>query len=145
MATDFSQYAKGRRQVDRQWGAQRAAQDYGRFVGQQQHARRESDYRRDFGRGQNRFMGQAGARGLTGGGINSGSFQQALQRRVGDFTQGLGRMNEDAANDARRWDMESANMNQWRTDALTDIEDAKTRDIAMSALQIQALRPLFGG
>lgn len=145
MAVNTAQYESGRRDVNKQHGAQSAANEFGRFTSQQRFSRQLGDYKRDFGRGQSAFMGNQASRGMTGGGIQSGGFQQALSRRAGDYAQNLGRMNLDASQDNQKYSMNQANLDQWRTDSLADIENAKTNEIAMTALNIQALKPLFGG
>lgn len=143
MALDTSKYESGRRKVNDEWGAKRAANEFGRFTSQQRFSRDIGDFKQNFGDQQGGFMGAQARRGLTGGGVNSGSFQQALQKRATGFTQNLGRMQQDAASQQQQYQMDAGNIDRWRGEALADIEASKQRDIAMAALQLQSLRPLF--
>jgi hypothetical protein len=143
MALDTSQFERGRRDVNTQWGAGQAANDFARTQSQQRFSRSSFDFKQNFGRQQAGFMSGQARRGLTGGGVVSGGFQQALQNRVGDYTTQVGRMNSDFGDETRRFDMEANNMDTWRNNALADIQAAKTKDISMTALNLQALKPLF--
>lgn len=145
MAIDFSRYEKARRGVNQTHGAQSAAGEFGRFIGNQRSARDQGDYRTNFSRTQDPFMGGMARRGLTGGGIQSGTFQHAMSQRATDFAQGQGRMVEDQANMNRQWDFGQANLDSQRQDALADIQQQEAAEIAAAALQIKALKPLFGG
>ena len=145
MAIDTSKYEARRRTVNNDWSGKKAANEFGRFTSQQRYTRNKGDLTRDFSRSQNPFMGSMAQRGLTGGGVRSGAFQQALSRRVGDYTQAQGRLGEDYANQARSYDMQGAELDRWRTDALAELEAEKAAEIATAALNIKALRPMFGG
>lgn len=145
MALDTSRFEAGRRQINDEYAGKQAANEFGRFVGQQRTNRQIGDFKTDFGRGQGRFMGGMARRGLTGGGVRSGAFQQALQQRAGDYTRDLGRMQQDQGMALQQSQLESANIDRWRNDALADLEAQKQREIALAALNIKAIKPMFGG
>lgn len=142
---DFSQYERRRRGVNDDWAAKRAASDFGRFTSQQRGSQQLGDYRRDYKRGHQGFMGNQARRGTTGPDVQSGAFRQALGRRVGDFTRGEGRIQQGIDWNNQRYDQENANMDRWRRESLQDIEYDKQRQIALTAAGIAGVRPLIGG
>lgn len=145
MAVNLSKYESKRRGVNDQYSGQKAANDFGRFTSQQRFGRQKTDFTKSFGRSQDPFMGGMARRGLTGGGVRSGAFQQALSRRAGDFTEGVGRINQDWGQEAQQFDRTDGQLDSWRQQALADIQAEQANEIAMAALNIKALRPLFGG
>ena len=142
---DFSRYEAGRRGIMDEYAGKRAANEFGRFTSQQRFKRNKDDFNRGYRRGQAGFMNNWAQRGLTGGGVRSGSFQDALRRRTTDYTRGLGRMEQDQRWAEMGYDQGDAQIEQMRINALNDLEMAKQRDIAMAALNINALRPIIGG
>jgi hypothetical protein len=144
MAIDQSRYTRARGQANSQHLSMQAANERGRFLSQRRGTRDRSDATRTFGRQQAGFMNSGAQRGLTGGGVRSGAFQQALQQRVGDRTRSMGRYEEDYATQQREFDFNSGNIDRQRDEMLLQIEEDKQREIAMSALQLKALKPLYG-
>jgi hypothetical protein len=141
---DLSVYERQRRAVDQNYASQSATNQYARFLSQQRGDRQVGDYRRDFSRSAPRFGAAWGRRGLTGGGVRSGSYQQGLGNYLGDYTRGLGRLAEDQANESRTFDMNDANYAAMRESALADIEADKQRTIAATAAHLRELAPLLG-
>lgn len=145
MAVDVSRFEGRRRAIGDEYAGKKVAADFGRFTSQQRGSRQLGDYRRNFQRGQGSFMNGFAQRGLTGGGVRSGAFQRSLSNRLQDFQRGEGRIRQDMQMADQRWDLENARIDAWRQNALADLEMEKQREIAMAALNIQAIRPLIGG
>lgn len=145
MAVDMSRFEGRRRAIGDEYAGKKVAADFGRFTSQQRFARDKSDYTRSFRRGQSGFMNNFAQRGMTGGGVRSGAFERALSNRVGDFQRNMGRMEVDQQQASQGFDLQNAQIDAWRNSALADLEMEKAREIAMAALNIQAIRPIIGG
>jgi hypothetical protein len=141
---DLSVYERQRRAIDQNYAQQTATQQYARFLSQQRGDRQVSDTRRDFSRSTPRYTASWGRRGLTGGGVQSGSYQQGLSNYAGDYTRNLGRLYEDQANEGRTFDLNDANYTAMRESALADLEADKQRTIAATAAHLRELAPLLG-
>lgn len=143
---DFSKYEAGRRNINDDYAAKRVASDFGRFTSQRRGSRQLGDYRQNFRNSHQGFMGSHARRGTTmGGQVSSGAFGQALNRRAADFTRDTGRMQQDMDFENQRYDQENAQIDNWRRQAIQDLEYQKQREIALTALGIQGIRPLIGG
>lgn len=143
MALNTSIYESQRRSVNDTHAANQATNAYSRTLSQQRGNRNVADFKQSFGRSQPGFTSSWGRRGLTGGGVQSGAFQGALQRRVGDYTRDLGRMQTDMAQNNQQYQMQGARFTQERQNALAEIEARKQAEIAQAALNLTALRPYF--
>lgn len=144
MAIDASKYTRARASVNEDHLTKQASNERGRFLAQKRGNRQRADSRRNFGRQQAGFMESSARRGLTGGGVKSGAFQQALRQRTGDYTRQVGRFEDDAAEQQRGFDMSAAALDRQRDQMLRQIEEDRQREIAMAALQLKALKPLYG-
>lgn len=145
MAVNNAIYEGQRRQVNDQYAATSSSNAYSRFLSQQRGERQSADATQGFKRGFPNFTAGFGQRGMSGGGVQSGVMQKAISDRVSDFGQNMGRMQQDQQQEMRQFDMSQANMDQWRTGALQDIETNKAADVANAALNINALKPYIGG
>ena len=141
MAVDTSAFEAKRRTVNDQYARQTANNAYARFLSQQRGDRGIADFRQDFSRKAPKFTASFGQRGLTGGGVRSGSYQRALQNYLGDYTRDLGRAHEDQQQSLRQYDLNDADYATARNSALADIEMEKARQIAMTAENLRALAP----
>ena len=144
-APDYGGYERQRRDVDSQYGNQTTTNAYGRFLGQQRGQRNLGDTSRQFGRQYPGAKASFGQRGLSGGGINSGSMQESMGRFVGDYARDYGRQQQDLTQQGQQYDMQQAQLDQWRQEALRGIEESKANDIAWAAQNVQQLRDIFGG
>lgn len=72
-----------------------AAQEYGRFLGQQRYARNREGMNRNYMRSFPKFTGQWAGR--LGSGVKSGVFTQDLTNNVNDFNRQLGEVDTDQA------------------------------------------------
>lgn len=142
---DPSVYESQRRGISNQYNQQTAANAYGRFVAQQRGKRGLADAKRNFGRQVPGFTAQWGQRGMTGPGVQSGVFQNAMQRFVGDFQRDYGRMQQDMTSDLQGYDLQQANFEQAKQQALADLRMQQQMQIANTAQQLAALRPFIGG
>ena len=144
MAVDQSRYTRQRSEVNQDHLAKQAANTRGRFLAQSRGNRQTSDAKRTFGRSHEPFVSSHARRGLTGGGVRSGAFQNALRQRTGDHVRKMGRMASDQAAELRQFDLNSGNIDRQRDEALRAIEEQRQREIAMAALNLRALKPLYG-
>lgn len=144
MAIDQSRYTKQISGVNQDHLAKQAANTRGRFLASSRGNRQTADTTRQYSRGHEPFMSEHARRGLTGGGVRSGAFQKALRQRTGDNVRKMGRLASDQAMEQRQFDLNAGNIDRFRDDALRDIESQRQREIAMAALNLRALKPLYG-
>ena len=105
----------------------------------------QNAYRRSFGRQYAPYKSQFGARGLSGGGVDSGVMNQQMGEFVGDYSRGQQRAYQDQTLQNQSYDMGQAQSDQWRQQALQGIEETKANDIAWTAQNITELKELLGG
>ena len=144
-APDYGGYTRKRADVDYDYGNQSTQNAYGRFLGQQRFERNVGDMGRSFGRQYAPNKATFGQRGLSGGGINSGAMRQSMGRFVGDYARDVGRQYQDQTLQNQNYDLQQANLDQWRQRALQDIETQKANEIAWTAQNLQQLREMLGG
>jgi len=144
MAIDQSRYTQRRSDVNQDHLSKQAANTRGRFLAQQRGNRQTSDTTRTFGRSHEPFVSNHARRGLTGGGVRSGAFQNALRQRTGDHVRKMGRQAGDQAAELRQYDLNASNIDRHRDDQLRTIQEDRQREIAMAALNLRALKPLYG-
>lgn len=135
-----SAYNKNVRSVNDDFAAKRAANTFSRSLSARQGARKLTDFTQGFRRQVPQFQANYANRGLA----NSGIYQRALQNFTGDYSRDLSRMYEDQAADRYQFDMNDATMVSERDRVLADLEMEKARQIAMTAQNINALRPFMG-
>ena len=70
---------------------------------------------------------------------------QKMGEFVGDYSRGQQRAYQDQTLANQSYDMQQAQSDQWRQQALQDIETQKANDIAWTAQNITELRELLGG
>lgn len=144
MAYDAGRYEGQRRNIRDEYAGKMVANDFGRFTSQQRGKRQMGDYTRNWKRGHNNFMGGLSQRGLTGGGVRSGVANNAISRRVSDYGRQMGYMQNDLDQQLRGYDFEAQQLNAWKQKALADLEMQERQEIALAALQINALKPYLG-
>ncbi len=142
---DYGGYTRQKADVEYKYGNDATQNAYGRFLGQQRFNRDRGDDKRSFGRQYSPYKAQFGQRGISGGGINSGVMNQKMGEFVGDYSRGQQRAYQDQTLANQSYDMQQAQSDQWRQQALQDIETQKANDIAWTAQNITELRELLGG
>ena len=145
MPIDTSVYERQRRAVQDQYSANSTTNEYSRFLSQQRGQRQIGDNARNFGRSYPKFASGWGNRGLQTAGTRSGLYQQAMQQYVGDYGRNTDQIMQGYADEQRGFDLSAQRMQTEQQRALADIEAAKQNEIAMTALNIQQLKPLIGG
>lgn len=118
---------------------------YGRFISQQRGNRQLGDAYRGYSRQMPKQQAGLAQRGVAGPGVGGGVMNQAMDRYVGDFARNYGRQQQDNTMELQQYDMNQANLDQWRNQSLAGIEADKQRSIAMDAQQLEYLRNLVGG
>lgn len=144
-APDYGGYTRRTADVENQYGTQATTNAYGRFLGQQRFERNTGDAKRQFGRSYAPRKATFGQRGLSGGGINSGAMKESMGRYVGDYARGQQRAGQDQTLANQQYDLQQANLDQWRESALQDIETQKANEIAWTAQNLTELRSMLGG
>lgn len=143
MAVDYGWYEQQRRNVETDHSAKQAANDYGRFAAQQRGSRDVASAYRGFQKGWGQNASQAGARGMTGGQVNSGFYQKAMQSYLGDYQRSSNELQQNLASEQRQFDTTQTQMETERQRALAELEYKKQQEIAALATNIQAIRPLI--
>jgi hypothetical protein len=143
MALNTSVFERQRRAINSRHASESANNQYTQFLSQQRGNRQIGDFKRNFERQQPSFTARWGQRGMTGGGIRSGAFQQQLQRRLGDYTRDLGRMQTDLTQAQQQGQLQQAKLDAWREEAFAMQEADKAAEIAQAALNLKAVKPYF--
>jgi hypothetical protein len=142
---DAGAYERQKRDVEYDYGNQAATNAYGRFLSQQRGERGLGDMTRTFQQGYAPYKSQFGARGLAGGGVQSGVQQQAMSNYAGDYMRNYGYGAQDLTQQLQQYDLNQTNLDAFRQQSLADIEANKAQAIANDAQAIEYLRQLVGG
>ena len=138
-------FESSRRGIEDKYTRGSAANAFGRFVSQQRGQRDMGDYTRDTKRQYNPLASSFNQRGLTGGGIQSGVQQGAMNRYVGDYNRNFARMGQDLSQTMQGFDQNQQYLDQTRQSALAEEELRRQRERAGMAMNIDILRQYFGG
>jgi hypothetical protein len=138
-------YERQRRDINDQYARGVTENIYNKFQTQQQGNRGISDYKRKFGMQLPRFQASYGARGLAGSGVSSGVYKQSLQNYIGDYTRGLGGMQQNQQADLKQFDFQRSDMAALRKQALDDLRMERAYRRANTASNLIALQPILGG
>lgn len=144
MAVDTSRFEAQRRSILDNYASQSTANTFARQQNRVQADRGQQDFTRGFKRSFPAFNASFGARGLAGPSVQSGVQRQALSNMAGDYTRDLGRMRQDAFSSDQQFGIGQGRLDAMRNQALADLEAEKARQIAMTASNINALRPSLG-
>jgi hypothetical protein len=142
---DYGGYERQRGDITYKYSQDAATNAYGRFISQQRGQRTLGDMSQAYGRAYPGYKAQFGQRGLSGGGVNSGAMQRSMNQYVGDYARDYGRAQQDQTAELQQYDLQQRNLDQWRNQALQDIETQKAQDIANAALNLQYWKQAMGG
>ena len=142
---DSSVFERRRNGINQNYARRAAQNNHSRTMARSRGTRGISDARRNFGRSMPGFRAGLGRRGITGPGVSSGVANRALSRRAVDFQRGIGRMQQDHAQDMRQFDLAEATMRSERERELARLEMDKQREIALAAMNLKAIAPYIGG
>lgn len=142
---DYGGYERQRGDVDYQYGTQAANNAYGRFISQQRGSRSLGDMQQNFQRQTPLYKSQFTQRGLSGGGITSGTMQNSMRNYLGDYGRDFGRQLQDTTQELQQYDLNQNDLTAWRDQQYTNIEAQRARDLADKAAQIEWLRSIVGG
>jgi hypothetical protein len=145
MATDYGGYERQVGDVNYRYGTEASTNAYSRFLSQQRGERNLGDMSQQFGRSYPGYKSQFAQRGLGQPGVRSGSMQQSMNRYVGDYAQQYQRAQQDQTLEGQQYDMQQRNLDQWRQQALQDIETQKANDIAQAAQNLEYWKKALGG
>ena len=143
-APDYGGYERRKGDIEYKYGTDSTANAYGRFLGQQRYDRSSGDMTRGFERSYAPTKSRFGQRGLSGGGVRSGAMQQSMGNYIGDYQRDYTRAAQDQTQANQQYDLQQANYDQWRQQALQGVETDKANDIAWAAQNLQQLRELLG-
>lgn len=138
--TVTSAYNQQVRSVNDDFAAKRASNAFSRTLSQRRGSRNIGDFQQNFRRQLPGLQGSYARRGLG----NSGVYQNALQQYTGDYARDLGRMYEDNSTELYQFDMNDATMSAERDRVLADLELQKAQQIALTAQNINNLKPYLG-
>lgn len=142
---DYGGYERQTADVNYKHSQDSITNAYGRFISQQRGSRNLGDLSRGFGEQLPSYKSSFGQRGLSGGGVKSGAMQQSMNRYVGDYSRQYGRMQQDNTMELQGFDLNQANMNEYRQQSLAGIQSQKAREIADTAASLEAIRQIVGG
>lgn len=143
-ASSYGGYQRSKGDIDYQYSRDSINNAYGRFLSQQRGQRSLGDMSREFGRSLPRYQSTFGARGLNNAGVRSGVERQSMQNYIGDYGRNYLRTQQDVTRDLQQYDYNQEALNEWRGQALADLEARKASEISMAAQNLQALRDLLG-
>lgn len=141
---DYGGYERQRGDITYKYSQDAATNAYGRFVSQQRGQRQLGDMATAYGRAYPGYKAQFGQRGFRPG-VNSGVMQRSMQNYVGDYARDYGRAQQDQTMEMQQYDLQQRNLDQWRQQALQDIETEKANAIANAALNLQYWKQAMGG
>lgn len=144
MAYDYGGYERSKGDIDYKYSRDATANAYGRFISQQRGQRQLGDMSRQFGRAYPRYKATFGQRGLSGGGIQSGTMRQSMNNFIGDYSRDYLRSQQDTTQQLQQYDLNQGDLDQWRSQALTDLEAKKANEIADAASNLQWLQEMLG-
>lgn len=141
---DYGGYERQRGDINYKYSQDAATNAYGRFISQQRGQRNLGDMSKAYGRAYPGYKANFGQRGLGKGGIKSGSMQQSMQRYVGDYAQQYQRAEQDMTLEGQQYDLQQQQSDQWRQQALQDVETTKANDIANAAQNLLYWKQMMG-
>jgi len=144
MAYDYGGYERARGDIDYKYSTDSTNNAYGRFISQQRGSRQLGDMTRGFQRQYPRNTASFAQRGVAGGGVKSGIMNEAMNRYIGDYTRDYGRAQQDITQGLQQYDLNQANLNQWRKDSISGLEAQKANEIARAAEGIQYIKQMLG-
>jgi hypothetical protein len=142
---DYGGYDRQKADTQYKYSSDSTTNAYGRFLSQQRGERNLGDKYRAYGRNMPKQQAGLAQRGIAGPGVGGGAMQQSMGRFVGDFARDYGRTQQDNTEQLQNFDMNQANLDQWRESSMAGIEADKQRAIALDAQQLEYLRQLVGG
>ena len=143
-APDYGGYERRKGDIEYKYGTDATTNAYGRFLGQQRYERGAQDAQRNFGRSYAPYKASFGQRGLSGGGVTSGAMRQSMGNYIGDYQRDYTRAMQDQTLGNQQYDLQQANLDQWRQQALQGVETDKANEIAWAAQNLQMVRDLLG-
>lgn len=139
----YPDFEPQRRAAEWQRDSNRARNAYARFVSQRRFGRDlgafDQGVNDTFGGG--RFGGQYSRRGL----VNSGIYQQALNRKLMDFQQKRRDISDAYQDEQRGFDMNDADTDASYNNTLADIEARRRQAIADAAAALAQYKQFYGG
>ena len=145
MAIDIMQYGQARRGLGDQYGASAARNAYSQFLARTRGNRKLADVSEQYKRQFPGFVSNYQQRGLTGPGVQSGIYQQALsdfaKRQFTDVNAVRQSINEEINNLKFQQRDAKAQYEQ----QLAELQMQKARDIANQAAMLNSFKPFIGG
>lgn len=134
MNSAFNRSVRG---VNDDFAAKRAANTFSRSLSARQGARKLTDFKTGFQRQVPQFQANYANRGLG----QSGVYKRALRNFTGDYSRDMSRITEDNSAQRYQFDLNDAQMVSERDRVLADLNLQKQQQIAMTAMNINALKP----
>lgn len=144
-APDLSPILRQQNDAVFNYGMNTANNAYDKAFFQRRGQRNMKDFRQGFERALPSFTAQQAQRGMAGGGVNSGVMQRAMRNYIGDYTQDMGRMQEDYNAGLTQFDVQQALYDDNFQSAMDDLEFQKALTIASTADGLTRLRQMYGG
>ena len=104
---DTGAYEQEASDLNYRYNTDKATNAYGRFLSQQRGNRTLGGMSRNFSRALPNYKAHFGQRGLSGGGIRSGSMGRAMGNFLGDYSRDYGQAQQDMTQEAQQYDLAS--------------------------------------
>jgi hypothetical protein len=144
-APDLSPILRQQNEAVFNYGMNTANNAYDKAFFARRGSRDMEDFRSGFERQFPSFSAQQTQRGMGGGGIESGVMMRAMRNRIGDYTQDMGRMQEDYNTGLTQFDTQQALFDDQFQMAMDDLNFNKAFQIASTADGLTRLRQMYGG
>jgi hypothetical protein len=142
---DTGAYQRSADALNYKFNTDSANNAYGRFLSQQRGSRDLGDLTKNFNRSLPNAYASFGQRGLSGGGVRSGTMNKSMSNYLGDYADNYMRNQQDLTQNLQGFDLNQANLSSGLQYGLADLETQKQNAIARAAQGLEALRPYFGG
>lgn len=140
MAFDPSVYSRARQGINSDFAAKSAANLYARQLSQTRGSREIGDLRKQYTQRTPGFVASYAQRGLTGPGVSSGVYTNALQRYAASNMEGIQGVRDRMAQDENQFSLSQAQLANERQSALFDLQRQKRAEIAAAAAQLAAFQ-----
>jgi len=127
------------------YSAGAAKNSYAQFLARTRGSRKVQDLTRQFQEQTPRLVSSFAKRRLAGPGVQSGIYQNALNKFAQQNSVDLSRINEDTASDVRGFELDAGELLANYNRGLVDSEAQKTADMARQAAMLNSFKPFIGG
>lgn len=138
-------YSAKRQALGDTYSASAAKNAYAQFLARTRGARTIEDLTNQYERKAPQFVSSFAKRNLIGPGVQSGVYQNALNRFANQNMIDVTRAKEDLAGQIRQYELDAAGLTADYNRGLVDLEQQKIADMAQQAAMLKSFKPFIGG